>query len=113
VVGIDFAGEMLRMGLAKIQKAGLSSRISLVRGDATNVPLPDACVEAAMVGFGIRNVVDRERALREFARVLKPGGRLAVLEPSLANPTPSKSPVPASTISWSIFSRFPSALWSS
>jgi demethylmenaquinone methyltransferase/2-methoxy-6-polyprenyl-1,4-benzoquinol methylase len=81
VVGIDFAGEMLRMGLAKIQKAGLSSRISLVRGDATNVPLPDACVEAAMVGFGIRNVVDRERALREFARVLKPGGRLAILEP--------------------------------
>lgn len=81
VIGIDFAGEMLRIGFAKIHKAGLADRIHLVRGDATNVPLADACVEAAMVGFGIRNVVDREQALREFARVLKPGGRLAVLEP--------------------------------
>ena len=81
VVGIDFAGEMLRIGDAKIRKAGLAGRIHLVRGDATNVPLPDACVEAAMVGFGIRNVVDRERAITEFVRVLKPGGRLAVLEP--------------------------------
>lgn len=81
VVGIDFAGEMLRIGQAKIQKAGLADRIRLVRGDATNVPLPDACVDAATVGFGIRNVIDRERAIAEFARVLKPGGRLAVLEP--------------------------------
>ncbi len=81
VIGIDFAGEMLRVGVAKIHKAGLADRIHLVRGDATSVPLPDASVEAAMVGFGIRNVVDRDRALREFARVLKPGGRLAVLEP--------------------------------
>jgi demethylmenaquinone methyltransferase/2-methoxy-6-polyprenyl-1,4-benzoquinol methylase len=81
VIGIDFAGEMLRIGLAKIQRAGLAGSIQLVRGDATNVPLPDACVEAATVGFGIRNVIDREQAIREFARVLKPGGRLAVLEP--------------------------------
>jgi demethylmenaquinone methyltransferase/2-methoxy-6-polyprenyl-1,4-benzoquinol methylase len=81
VVGIDFAGEMLRIGRAKIAKAGLAARVQLVRGDATNVPLPDACVDAAMVGFGIRNVIDRERAITEFVRVLKPGGRLAVLEP--------------------------------
>jgi demethylmenaquinone methyltransferase/2-methoxy-6-polyprenyl-1,4-benzoquinol methylase len=81
VIGIDFAGEMLRIGLAKIRRAGLDRRIHLVRGDATNVPLPAASMDAAMVGFGIRNVVDRERAIREFARVLKPGGRLAVLEP--------------------------------
>jgi demethylmenaquinone methyltransferase/2-methoxy-6-polyprenyl-1,4-benzoquinol methylase len=81
VVGIDFAGEMLRIGLAKIRKAGLVGQIHLVRGDATAVPLPDACVEAAMVGFGIRNVVDRDRAIAEFVRVLKPGGRLVVLEP--------------------------------
>jgi demethylmenaquinone methyltransferase/2-methoxy-6-polyprenyl-1,4-benzoquinol methylase len=81
VVGIDFAGEMLRIAQAKIQKAGLTDRIQLIRGDATSVPLPDECVDAAMVGFGIRNVVDRERAVTEFVRVLKPGGRLAVLEP--------------------------------
>ena len=81
VVGIDFAGEMLRIGEAKIQKAGLADRIQLVRGDATNVPLPNEAVDAAMVGFGIRNVIDRERAIREFVRVMRPGGRLAVLEP--------------------------------
>lgn len=80
VVGVDFAGEMLRLGLVKIRKAGLADRIHLVRGDATNVPLPDARFDASMVAFGIRNVLDPAHAIREFARVLKPGGRLAVLE---------------------------------
>ena len=80
VVGVDFAGEMLKLGLVKIRKAGLGSRIHLVRGDATNVPLPDASFDAAMVAFGIRNVYNYEAAIREFVRVLKPGGRLAVLE---------------------------------
>jgi len=80
VVGVDFAGEMLKLGLGKVRKAGLGSRIHLVRGDATNVPLPDASFDAAMVAFGIRNVHNYEAGLREFARVLKPGGRLAVLE---------------------------------
>ncbi len=80
VVGIDFSGEMLRLGLAKVRAAGLAARVHLVRGDATRVPLPDESVEAAAVAFGIRNVVDRDRGCREFARVLRPGGRLAVLE---------------------------------
>ena len=80
VVGVDFAGEMLRLGLAKVRKAGLSDRIHLVRGDATNIPFADGHFDAAMVAFGIRNVLDPSRATREFARVLKPGGRLAVLE---------------------------------
>jgi demethylmenaquinone methyltransferase/2-methoxy-6-polyprenyl-1,4-benzoquinol methylase len=81
VIGIDFAGEMLRIGQAKIRQAQLDTRIHLVRGDATSIPLPDGSMDAAMVGFGIRNVVDREQALREFSRVLAPGGRLAILEP--------------------------------
>jgi demethylmenaquinone methyltransferase/2-methoxy-6-polyprenyl-1,4-benzoquinol methylase len=80
VVGVDFAGEMLRLGLDKVRKAGLRDRVQLVRGDATQVPLPDGAFEAAMVAFGIRNVYNYEAAIREFARVLKPGGRLAVLE---------------------------------
>lgn len=80
VVGIDFSGEMLRLGLAKVRTAGLSARVHLARGDATSVPLPDESVDAAAVAFGIRNVVDRDRGCREFARVLRPGGRLAVLE---------------------------------
>jgi len=78
VVGVDFAGEMLRRGLVKIRKAGLADRIHLVRGDATNVPLPAARFDAAMVAFGIRNVLDPSQAIRELARVLKPGGRLVI-----------------------------------
>ena len=80
VVGIDFAGEMLRLALEKVRSASLGSRIHLVRGDATRLPLPDATFDAATVAFGIRNVVDPAAACREFVRVLRPGGRLAILE---------------------------------
>jgi demethylmenaquinone methyltransferase/2-methoxy-6-polyprenyl-1,4-benzoquinol methylase len=80
VVGIDFAGEMLRIGLAKIRAAGLDDRIALARGDAMHMPLAEASVDRAMVAFGIRNVLDPAACLREFARVLTPGGLLAVLE---------------------------------
>lgn len=80
VVGVDFAGEMLRRGIDKVRRASLSGRVHLVRGDATRLPLPDAAFDAAMVAFGIRNVVNPGAACRECARVLRPGGRLAILE---------------------------------
>jgi demethylmenaquinone methyltransferase/2-methoxy-6-polyprenyl-1,4-benzoquinol methylase len=80
VVGIDFAGEMLRIGAAKARRASIADRVRLVRGDATRLPLGDGSVDAAMIAFGIRNVVDPERACRECHRVLRPGGRLAILE---------------------------------
>ena len=80
VVGIDFAGEMLRHARAKIDEAGLSARVRLVRGDATAVPLPEASMDVAMVAFGIRNVLDPARACAEMRRVVRPGGRLAILE---------------------------------
>jgi demethylmenaquinone methyltransferase/2-methoxy-6-polyprenyl-1,4-benzoquinol methylase len=80
VVGIDFSGEMLRVGLGKLRRAGLASRVRLVRGDAMQVPLPDHSCDAATVAFGIRNVADPARAYAEFVRVLRPGGRLAMLE---------------------------------
>ena len=80
VIGIDFAGEMLRLGAEKIRALGLSSRVHLARGDATRMPLPDARCDVAMVAFGIRNVVNHALASAEFHRVLKPGGRLAILE---------------------------------
>jgi demethylmenaquinone methyltransferase/2-methoxy-6-polyprenyl-1,4-benzoquinol methylase len=80
VIGIDFSGEMLRYAKPKIAAQGLGSRVRLARGDATRVPLPDASCDAAMVAFGIRNVQDPVRACEEFRRVLRPGGRLAVLE---------------------------------
>jgi demethylmenaquinone methyltransferase / 2-methoxy-6-polyprenyl-1,4-benzoquinol methylase len=80
VVGVDFAGEMLRLGAAKVQAASLGSRIRLVRGDAASIPVGTATCDAATIAFGIRNVAEPERALREIARVLKPGARLAILE---------------------------------
>jgi demethylmenaquinone methyltransferase/2-methoxy-6-polyprenyl-1,4-benzoquinol methylase len=80
VVGVDFAAEMLRLGLTKVRAASLESRIRLVRGDAARIPVGDATCDAATIGFGIRNVAEPERALAEIARVVKPGGRLAILE---------------------------------
>jgi len=79
VVGIDFAAEMLRLGQKKLASRG-ETRIHLVRGDATRIPLPDASVDAVTIGFGIRNVQQPDVAAREIVRVLRPGGRLAVLE---------------------------------
>jgi demethylmenaquinone methyltransferase / 2-methoxy-6-polyprenyl-1,4-benzoquinol methylase len=80
IVGIDFAGAMLRVGSEKLRQAGLDRRIMLVRGDATRIPLDDAVVDAVTIGFGIRNVEDMGAACREMRRVLKPRGRLAILE---------------------------------
>jgi demethylmenaquinone methyltransferase/2-methoxy-6-polyprenyl-1,4-benzoquinol methylase len=80
VVGVDFSGSMLMHGLEKVKAAGLSSRIQLIRGDATNLPVADSTMHAATITFGIRNVQQPETACRELVRVLKPGGRLAILE---------------------------------
>ena len=80
VVGVDFAAAMLRVGLDKVRTRGLGDRISLVRGDATRIPVRDGWADAATIGFGIRNVADPEAALRELARTIKPGGRLVILE---------------------------------
>ena len=80
VIGVDFAAEMLRLGLTKVRAASRESRIRLVRGDAARIPVGDATCDAATIGFGIRNVAEPERALAEIARVVKPGGRLAILE---------------------------------
>jgi demethylmenaquinone methyltransferase/2-methoxy-6-polyprenyl-1,4-benzoquinol methylase len=80
VIGIDFAGAMLALGLRKVDAAGESSRITLLRGDAMRLPARDASVDAVTVAFGIRNVQRPEVACAEMARVLRPGGRLAILE---------------------------------
>ncbi len=80
VVGVDFSGEMLRLGLAKIRATPFAPRIALARGDAMRLPLPDASFDAATIAFGIRNVTDPVAAAREIRRVLRPGGRLAILE---------------------------------
>ena len=80
VVGVDFAGAMLRVGSGKLRTGQLDDRVAMVQGDATRIPLRDASVDAVTIGFGIRNVQDMDAACAEIYRVLKPGGRLAILE---------------------------------
>ena len=80
VVGVDFAGEMLRVGLDKLRGRALDRQITLVRGDATAIPVLGGWADAATIGFGIRNVAQPDAALAELARVIKPGGRLVILE---------------------------------
>jgi demethylmenaquinone methyltransferase/2-methoxy-6-polyprenyl-1,4-benzoquinol methylase len=80
VVGIDFAGAMLRVGREKLRARGATLPVTLVRGDATRVPVADASADAVTIGFGIRNVERTGAACDEMFRVLKAGGRLAILE---------------------------------
>jgi demethylmenaquinone methyltransferase/2-methoxy-6-polyprenyl-1,4-benzoquinol methylase len=79
-VGVDMAGKMLSIGRRKIDAAGLGGRLRMVRGDATCLAIHDGGFDAVTIAFGIRNVIDVPRALREMRRVLKPGGRALVLE---------------------------------
>lgn len=80
VIGVDFSKEMLVRGNAKVRHAALDARIGLVRGDASGLPVADASVDAATIAFGIRNVQRMDVACGELLRVLRPGGRVAILE---------------------------------
>jgi demethylmenaquinone methyltransferase/2-methoxy-6-polyprenyl-1,4-benzoquinol methylase len=81
IVAGDFCRPMLDRGIAKARKAGNSAaRIEWVEADATALPFPAAAFDLVTVAFGLRNVSDTAQGLAEMARVLKPGGRLAILE---------------------------------
>jgi len=80
LVVYDFNRAMMALGQAKVRKAGLGQGVAFVEGDAENLALADCSFDAAMVGFGIRNLSDMEQGLKEMHRILKPGGRLLILE---------------------------------
>ena len=80
VVGVDFSSAMLRHGLAKVRGRGATATWQLAQGDAMRLPLASASADGLTIAFGIRNVRDHAMAVADCLRVLKPGGRLAILE---------------------------------
>jgi len=82
VLGLDFTPEMLDIARTKRdrRRAGVSRKIRYDTADAQDLPLADASADVVSIAFGIRNVQDPAVAIGEFARVLKPGGRLVILE---------------------------------
>jgi len=79
----DFNGPMMCAGRAKAERSRFAGNVLFVEGDAEEMSFPDAVFDAITVGFGIRNLVHLDRGLSEMHRVLKPGGRLMILEFSL------------------------------
>ncbi len=83
VTGVDIADDMMALGREKIEHLGFSALIDLQHGNAENLHFQDSSFNAVTISFGLRNVRDKIKALSEMKRVLKPGGRLMVLEFSL------------------------------
>jgi len=82
-VGTDLAIKMLEIGREKVKKKELNDRITLEEGEAENIKYPDNTFDAVTISFGIRNVISINRSLSEMHRVLKPSGRVLILEFSI------------------------------
>lgn len=80
IIGIDISEGMLSIGRIKIEKRGLSQKISLQKADSENLPFENDSFDAVTVAFGVRNFENLEKGLSEINRVLKPGGKLVILE---------------------------------
>jgi demethylmenaquinone methyltransferase/2-methoxy-6-polyprenyl-1,4-benzoquinol methylase len=80
IIGIDISKGMLEGGQEKIKRANLQDIIELKLGDSETINFPDSAFDAVTVSFGVRNFQDLEKGLSEIYRVLRPGGRLVVLE---------------------------------
>ncbi len=88
VVGADFCRPMLAIGRGKARRAGADRWITLLEADAQRLPFADNVFEIVSVAFGLRNLSDTDRGLREMVRVCRPGGHVAVLEFSLPDRGP-------------------------
>lgn len=91
ITASDFTPEMLAIGEQKKQKLGITNQVSFVEADAQNLPFADNSFQVVSVAFGLRNVADTDRGLREMTRVCQPGGKVAVLEFSTPTWEPFKS----------------------
>lgn len=87
VTGVDLSEKMVEIGRKKVAQKGLNSTVSLGIGDCLALPFEEGLFDGVMCAFGVRNFSDLARGYKEMHRVLKPGGRIAILE--LSTPTHS------------------------
>ncbi|MBI4848769.1 MAG: bifunctional demethylmenaquinone methyltransferase/2-methoxy-6-polyprenyl-1,4-benzoquinol methylase UbiE [Nitrospirae bacterium] len=80
VTGVDFSEGMLELGRVKVKRAGLEDRIEVRFADVTALPFEDNTFDGVTIAFGIRNVQDFKKGIAEMGRVVKPGGRVVILE---------------------------------
>jgi demethylmenaquinone methyltransferase/2-methoxy-6-polyprenyl-1,4-benzoquinol methylase len=90
ITGLDISAGMLEVGKQKIAKANLSDKIEMLVGDSESMPFNDNTFDAITVSFGVRNFANLNKGLTEINRVLKPGGKLVILETSVPTKFPYK-----------------------
>ena len=90
IVGMDFSEKMLNIGKEKVKQQSLENRIELRFGNAATLPFEDNSFDAVTVAFGVRNFEDLDKGLSEIQRVLKPSGRVFILEFSMPERFPVK-----------------------
>ncbi|WP_215731628.1 bifunctional demethylmenaquinone methyltransferase/2-methoxy-6-polyprenyl-1,4-benzoquinol methylase UbiE [Bizionia saleffrena] len=90
IVGLDISRGMLDVGIEKIKKKNLETKIEMILGDSENMPFADNTFDAITVAFGVRNFENLENGLKEILRVLKPGGTFVILETSMPTKAPYK-----------------------
>jgi len=90
ITGLDISDGMLEVGKQKIAKENLSDKIEMLVGDSENMPFNDNTFDAITVSFGVRNFANLNKGLTEINRVLKPGGKLVILETSVPTKFPYK-----------------------
>ena len=83
VIGLDLSRGMLEVGAQKIARGGLQDDLAVVEGDASTLPFPNHTFDCVTIAFGIRNLAALDQSLAEIRRVLRPGGRLLIIEFSL------------------------------
>lgn len=90
ITGVDISEGMLAVGREKLQKKGLAKKIELLSGDSENLQFGENAFDAITAGFGVRNFENLEKGLNEMHRVLKPGGKMVILEFSKPTAFPMK-----------------------
>lgn len=90
IIGIDISPKMLEVGRVKMKKKGLDELIEMRVGDSEALDIDSGCIDAVTVGFGVRNFENLRKGLGEILRILRPGGAVAILEPSYPTRFPLK-----------------------